>query len=117
MNAELGPLFEIPAKRPLRVTRDHRASFERFHRDNPAVYAEIVSRARELKRNGVLTQWSTKAAFEVLRYEMGRRTLRLPGEPKLNNSHTSHYARLIVKSEPDLADFFELRGDDEGGDA
>ena len=79
--------------------------FLEFHEANPDVYEQLVVVARQVKRSG-RKHWSTKAAFEVLRYTR----LDTTGEIwKLNNSFTPLYARLVMDQEPDLTGFFEVR--------
>lgn len=51
---------------------------------------------------------SMKAVFERLRWYV-RFELKSKDPFKLNNDYTSHYARLVMKNESDLSDFFELR--------
>lgn len=81
--------------------------FVTFHETNPDVYAALVAHTRELvelghQRVGIGMLW------EVLRWSHMR-----TGDPtsdfKLNNDYRSHYARLIMDQEPDLADVFETR--------
>ena len=82
--------------------------FEIFHRGNPHVYAVLVRVARRMKRSGKVKTWSMKAAFEVVRY----RAIETYGQDwKLNNDYTSHYARLIMEREKELAGFFRTRED------
>ncbi|HEX6579232.1 MAG TPA: hypothetical protein VF082_12780 [Jiangellaceae bacterium] len=79
--------------------------FRRFHEDNPHVYTALVTLAREWKsRTG--GRVGIAALFEVARWHMALETT---STPKLNNSYRSFYARLIMASEPDLADVFEVR--------
>lgn len=80
--------------------------FTRFHADNPKVYEALVRLARIAKSKGHKTV-GMKMLFEVVRWEVYLETT----DPnfKLNNVFTSRYARLIMKQEKDLADFFETR--------
>lgn len=78
--------------------------FQVFHRENPHVYSGIVRLCRQMKRSG-MSQWSTKAAFEVLRYQWQLHTRDTSGF-KLSNDYTAPYARLIMDQEPDLRGFF-----------
>ncbi|MEM1055157.1 MAG: hypothetical protein AAGI52_06495 [Bacteroidota bacterium] len=82
------------------------AQFLAFHETNPHVYRELVGMARRLKGEGH-RQYSIKGLYEALRFKW---SLQTRGEPvKLNNNHTSRYARLIMAMEPDLKGFFATR--------
>lgn len=84
-----------------------RRRFERFHRDHPEVYDELVRLARQVKARGV-ERWSIKGLFEVVRYN--DRLRRGEGESyKLNNNYSAFYARLIASREPGLEGFFRTR--------
>lgn len=89
--------------------RSHAEEAASFHRKHPEIYDEIVALARTLtaaghKRLGIGMLWETMRYFRALH------GLPDPGEAyKLNNNHRSHYSRMIVEREPDLADKFELR--------
>ena len=87
--------------------------FAWFHKNNPAVYAMLVRMARRVRRYRL--RWSMKGAFEVLRYLKPMRASTRNEKFKLNNNYTPYYARLIMKNEPDLADLFRTRGDEEEG--
>jgi hypothetical protein len=90
-------------------THAHREAFERFHAENPNVYAELERLAFKLKVKGI-ERWGIKALWEVLRYELAINTNAPVGTYKLNNSFTAHYARLLMERNPeDLAGFFETR--------
>ena len=83
-------------------------AFLDFHRSNPRVYATLVAHARKVRDRG-FSYYSIKTLFEVLRWHSD---IAKDGEEqyKLNNNYPSRYARLIMKQEPDLKDFFNLRG-------
>lgn len=89
--------------------------FEAFHRANPHVYEAIRQRAHYLRRKG-FKRWSTKAAFEILRYDWAIQTDSTDGF-KLNNILTRPYAHLLMKQDPALAGFFETRNHHDGPDA
>lgn len=81
--------------------------FATFHETNPDVYAALVMHTRELvelghHRVGIGMLW------EVLRWSH-MRTDDPTSDFRLNNDYRSHYARLIMDQEPDLADVFETR--------
>lgn len=89
-----------PEQRPEQTRGD---AFVSFHRANPHVLRAILVLARHVPHGG---RWSTKGAFEVLRFS----GLRTSGDPfKLNNNMTASYARLVAAVAPDLAPMFELR--------
>lgn len=97
-----GPLFAVPAYKG----GSPDAQFLTFHEANPHVYRALVAMARQLKAEGH-RQYSIKGLYEALRFKW---SLRTRGEPvKLNNNHTSRYARLIMAMEPDLRGFFSTR--------
>jgi hypothetical protein len=81
-------------------------AFAVFHEANPWVYKALVRLARRYLTTG-RTRIGAKALFEVLRWEWSMATV--DDEFKLNNNFTSRYARLIMATEPDLADVFEVR--------
>lgn len=81
-------------------------SFEEFHAANPNVYTLLVSLARDVKRRG-FKRYSMKAIWERARWhhliDKGNHDF------KLNNNYHAFYARLIMRQEPDLVEFFETR--------
>lgn len=80
--------------------------FERFHRNNPHVYAALVRLAREAKAVGH-RKIGIKMLVEVARWQLSMRTV---GEEfKIPNDYTAHYARMIMEREADLDGMFELR--------
>jgi hypothetical protein len=83
------------------------ASFERFHRENPDVYRQLVRIAREMKRRGK-SRGSMDHLLHILRWNTFRKT----GDDgfKLNDHFTSRYARLIEQCNPELRGFFRTRG-------
>lgn len=77
-----------------------------FHHQNPWVYQELVTLARQGVAAGH-TRLGMKQLFEVLRWNHSLETI---GEPwKLNNNYTAWYSRLIMQRESDLAGVFETR--------
>lgn len=80
--------------------------FAVFHAANPGVYEALRRLALDMRRRGV-PQYGMKGLFEILRWQYAMQTR---GEPyKLNNNYTAYYARLLMKQEPDLKNFFETR--------
>ena len=90
----------------MRIRSHLDAAFEEFHRDNPKVYAKLVELARGLAARGH-RKIGIGMLFEVVRWHHYMQT----SDPvfKLNNNHRSRYARLIMRSEPDLSTIFDLR--------
>lgn len=83
-------------------------SFERFDRENPHVYRELVRLAKRWRlRRGAGATCSIKMLYEVARWELG---LRSTGEPlHLNNNYHAFYARKMMRCEPGLAGIFKTR--------
>ena len=86
----------------------HEAEFWAFHAENPHIYQTLEERALQLRRSGI-TRWGIKALWEVCRYELALRTSTSARSFKLNNNYTSHYARLLMHNNPELAGLFETR--------
>jgi len=81
-------------------------SFGLFHQANPHIYRLLRQMAMEYRRSGH-SRCGMKMLWEALRYSSAVQTR---GEPyKLNNNYTALYARLLMRQEPELAGFFELR--------
>jgi len=80
--------------------------FNQFHHDNPGVYKRLRELSFELLESGY-ERYSMKGLFEVLRY---KEAIRTRGSLfKLNNNYTSLYARMLMRNEPRLYDFFSTR--------
>lgn len=90
--------------RPDRIQR----RFLAFHEANPHVYRQIVALARQARAAGV-HRLSMAAIFERLRWDVMIETGGAQGF-RLNDQHTSRYARLVMAQEPDLDGLFEVRG-------
>lgn len=74
--------------------------------DGAAVYAMVRRLALVMRRRGY-AHYGIGALWETARYrlDLGR-----PGDPyRLNNNWRSRMARELMRREPDLAGFFELR--------
>ena len=84
--------------------------FEKFHAENPSVYENLVTLAREFRRKGSNHNRKMGIAmlYETLRwnYYMNVET---EEEYKLPNEYRAPYARLVMDQEPDLQDAFNLR--------
>ena len=84
--------------------------FERFDRDHPQVYEELLRCCRRWKSAGG-GRWSIDAAYHVVRFERVIAGLADPREAfKLNDHYTSRYARKILREHPEMEGLFELRG-------
>ena len=88
-----------------------RSSYERFrkfHDANPHVYVHLVRMARQAQAAGA-SKLGVRMLWEVLRWKVLIRTVRVEGDFKLNDHYPPHFARMIMAQEPDLADIFETR--------
>ena len=105
MNSQLA-LDLTPLTEPLYLPTDSIADrFVAFHEENPHVANALEALAAQWlirhKKVGM------KALVERLRWESGIQT---DGDVwRLNNSFTSHYARLLLARRPDWADRIETR--------
>lgn len=108
MNQQQLPLLELEQITQVKVAREAtiQERFESFHAANPQVYGALRSLAFQMLGNGV-KQYGIKGLFEILRWQFALQT---KGEPfRLCNDFTSRYARLLVKNNPELDGFFEMR--------
>lgn len=79
--------------------------FTEFHKDNPHVYEQLKSFARELVAAGH-KKLSISLIVERVRWETAIRTV--AADPfKISNNHKPEYARLLDK-EPEFAGKFAL---------
>ena len=81
--------------------------FERFHAENPHVYAGLRRLALAARERGV-ERIGIEMLYSVLRWEHTLKT-NDPAGFKLNDHYTSRYARLLMEREPALAGLFETR--------
>lgn len=81
--------------------------FEAFHAANPDVYSALVALARKFTRQIQSGQIGMQMLIEVLRWQVMVSTT--DAEYKINNNHGPHYARLIMRQEPDLDGVFITR--------
>ena len=80
--------------------------FWEFHLANPQVFKELMRLALDLKRKGVM-KYGIGSLFEVIRWH---RAMETNGSVfKLNNNYRALYARELMKYEPKLDGFFEIR--------
>jgi hypothetical protein len=82
--------------------------FEEFHAANPWVYAELCRLAREVQGRGH-KRIAIDYLFGYIRWTQLMRPVDPTSPFKLNDHYRSRYARLIMATEPDLANFFETR--------
>lgn len=95
-------LVEVSIDRTLTL----REQWQVFHDANPLVYAAIVSIARDLRARG-FRRCGIALIYERLRWNWALQTR--GDEYKLNANWRAHYAREIMRREPDLAGFFVTR--------
>lgn len=81
--------------------------FENFHRRNPHFYDAIVKLARRFRAKTGRT-CGIQRLFEIARFDI---EMELVGDEefRVNNDYAAFYARLIMASEADLVEFFNLR--------
>lgn len=82
------------------------AQFEKFHKENPRVYEELVSLTQQGYDRG-RKRIGMRMLFEVVRWNRFLQTT--DPQYKLNNSYTSRYARLIMAQNPKFQGIFETR--------
>jgi len=80
--------------------------FFQFHSDHPEVYHTLVALTRQAVKSG-RKHVGIRMVWEAMRWQRYLQTDEVPY--KLNNNYHSQYARLIMESEPDLANVFEIR--------
>jgi hypothetical protein len=85
-----------------------REKYQAFHRDNPHVYDSLVDMARLLKGHGH-ERYGIAALFETLRYQSAISTNDASSPFKLSNDYKPYYARDIMRQNPDLEGFFEIK--------
>ena len=86
--------------------RDPEAAFWAFHRANPHVYDWLKREALRLRRNG-RDHYSARTLVHAFRHHTAMTT---SGETFKINDHTSpFYARLLMREEWELGEFFKTR--------
>lgn len=102
--------LELGYSRPAR-SESLQMRFDRFHREHPQVYAELVrvARAKLARRaaKGRPLHIGIGAVVEAVRWHEDDDDA--PVLPFVDNSFRSRYARLMAAQEPDLANVFEMR--------
>ena len=81
------------------------ARFEQFHEANPHVYATLERLAERWLASH--PKVGTKMLWERLRWELSVDTTE--HRPRLNNSYTSRYARLLLARHPEWTGRIETR--------
>lgn len=91
-------------------SREHSINvrWAQFHSEHPEVYVELVRLARQAKAVG-RQRIGVRMLWEVMRWNFALQRGSTEDEFKLNDHYPSRYARLIMRSEPDLAEIFEVR--------
>ena len=83
-------------------------AFERFHAENPAIYEELRELAFFYRRRG-RAYYSIDGLFQIVRHHRNIRTTDTTTDFKLNDHYRALYARLLMRREPALEDFFRIR--------
>ncbi len=93
---------------PERVTRYEkvRRQWWEFHQANDAVYGSLRQISLDLRRRG-RERYGISGVFEVMRWHRAMSTT--DQDYKINNNYKPFYARLLMRQEPELVGFFELR--------
>lgn len=81
-------------------------AFQRYHKENPHVYAKLREFALEAVEAG-RTRFGINMLHERVRWYTA---VEATGDVwKLNNNYRAYYARLLMKNEPALDGLFALR--------
>lgn len=80
--------------------------FEKYHQDNPGVYAQIVRDAREWKRT--VGQRVGMSVF-IGRVRWTGRVENEGADFRINDHYGPYYARLVMAQERDLFGLFDMR--------
>jgi hypothetical protein len=104
------PLFSRAVSAPKAESSEarRRVAFERFHAENPHIYFRLRDLALEAKAAG--KRVGIRLCWEKLRWDLTVTTKRGADAPKLNDWFPPYYSRLLMEQEPELHDFFEVRG-------
>lgn len=86
--------------------REHEERFWRYHAENPRLYELLRTFALRLWQTGRL-RGSIRQIWERVRWEVDVETTGTL--LKMNDHFHSFYARLLMRQEPELKDFFETR--------
>jgi hypothetical protein len=85
----------------------HKEDFDRFHRNNPAVWELFVQYTHTMIATG-RRRYSARMVIYRIRWETDLTTKSGDGF-KINNNHTPYYARLFNQEYPHHVGFFSLR--------
>jgi hypothetical protein len=88
------------------VTSFKQAKFDKFHKDNPRVFEELVKLTEQAYSAG-RTKIGMRMLFEVVRWNRFIKTT--DHDFKLNNNNAPYYARLIMETYPKYDGLFEVR--------
>lgn len=80
--------------------------FKRFHGENPEIYENLRTMALDLKSRGH-SKYGVMSLLNVIRWHRDMETV--SDDFKVNNNFAPYYARLLMRNEPALQDFFRLR--------
>lgn len=82
--------------------------FEQFHDDNPEILSYLIRFAREAKASG-FKKYGIEAIWQRMRWHVSFEVKNRKDDYKFNDHYRSRYARLVMKTAPDLDGFFEIR--------
>ena len=91
-----------------RFSDDVKKRFNKYHIENPHVYQEFASRAKEMAFTG-RTKYSARTIFEVMRWDWDIKTTAT--DFKISNDFIPIYVRLLICDQPSFYDFFSLKGE------
>lgn len=94
---------------PFDKSREQR--WREFHLANPHVYTWIRDQALKLKARG-RHRYSARTLIEIYRWHVDAGTFDEHEDFKINDHYSAFYSRLLMRDVPELAGFFETRGDD-----
>ena len=98
-----------PWRRPsTAVYGTNECKFWEFHLNNRHVYRQLVEMCWEYRQRGYTGKIGICMLYEVLRWSH-LMTNRGDESFKLSNNFKPHYARLIMRCNPDLGEIFEIR--------
>lgn len=81
--------------------------FREFHEKNPRVYDELVKAARLYRQQTGRQKCGMSLLFGRVRWVLALDTE--DDSFRINNNYASFYSRLIMATEPDLAEMFDTR--------
>jgi hypothetical protein len=82
--------------------------FDIFHATNPHVYRMLLEKAEQIRQRG-WTKASIQMLIEVLRWSRMMTDRPENEEFKIPNEFAACYSRLLIRLNPELDGFFELR--------